>query len=483
MKIAFELAVRLRTLINHFFPKAIDDVILWERDGQNLVFALRGFPWELYRRFSSRFPIPQRQHEVEHLFAKAMGVDQQVDTDRGHMLVDPQFGSSGEIYFQAFAEMIEGMIDSHLWAHKKYSSLTVLPYPGEPLDDDALPIPYFSARKMKMVDPPRRRPSWAIPCQAPCYVDESEGKWHRWSVDVCLIARTSPGFVGQGRFGTLSVGSGRNERILLLAHSISQKELLDRSFIDRMSRCGGFLYPSLSLGTFPATNFGEVVLVFDPRLVRDSIGSSERGILAREVPPDLSLYDTDAYTVDRAALAGRYGQTMYRELSGNRLNLTQLEDRQIYALGPMLVEGTGATGAVEADPVFTAKKIAQVALDKDRYWQRIMTAKDPDELIASAVSSSYYHYSYLEAKASTVVTPANIVAIVAPNRTAEIVGEALAPHGFQGLALGIPMSAEQEHPISSNQGPCNGKDTQARLRYGLAVRDLVASELPILRLR
>lgn len=232
------------------------------------------------------------------------------------------------------------------------------------------------------------------------------------------------------------------------------------------------------MGTAPATRFGEVVLVFDPRLLLESLGTSESKVFARRDPPALSLYDSNAKTVEENALQGAYGESLFAELSGRRWSLSEFEDPTVYALGPMLRTGEGSASAVDVEPVFTAKAMAKLALQKGQLWEEIASAKDPAPIVLRAQRSNFDRHNYLEAKAATVVSAANIVAVVAPNGVAETVGRALAPLGFQGLALDVPMSEEEQRSLSEAVYDFfDPQATQLRIRYGLEVTRIVGREL------
>lgn len=102
-----ESAMRLRALINKLFPKAAADVIGYVL-GRRAAFALRGRPWDLYRRFLLRFPYPQRQHEIEHLCAQMLGVEQRVSLRDGwREEVSPQFGDRGPLSITGFHQVLD----------------------------------------------------------------------------------------------------------------------------------------------------------------------------------------------------------------------------------------------------------------------------------------------------------------------------------------------------------------------------------------
>lgn len=485
-----EVAVRLKLLMDGLFPKAVDDVLCWHR-GSRVVYGFRGRGWDLYRRFMVRFPIQAREpHGLERRSAAYMGIQQKVTVHGHRVYLSPQFGSDGETYLQEFFTMLQDMVSFALYGESDgdlYPSVTVLPYPGEPLDADALPLPYFSAAKRKFVQPARKRPFWVL-ARSP----EESPELGRWTVNFCAIARGTPGEENGVRLGTLRVAHGKKTATMMLAHSISLEEIEEGLFRPRVKSCGGMLYPSLSLGPLPATNFGEVVLVFDPRMVRAALGS-QASLLRRDVPPDLSIYDSDAQTVDAVGLDKRYGALAYKELAGQRTNLVEVEDRRILSLGPMLSEGTGEVYATDVEPIHSASALAKVSLQKESFYRSIADAKDPGPLVARSMDSTFYRYGYLEAKSSTVVSLKNVVAIVAPNQRAVRAGELLAPLGFEGVAIGLPMSAERERLFIGGKGGVDdpwgqiGRDdpvsVQARVRYGFEIRDLVARELYPLELR
>lgn len=466
-------ALRLRALINKLFPKAADDVIAYVL-GRRVTFALRGSGWNLYRHFTLRFPYPQRQHEIEHLCATALGVEQRVSLRDGwREELSPQFGDRGPISLMGFHQILGQILGASL-GDEDDVTLTILPFPGEPLDGDALPVPFFSAARKRWEVPARARPAWVLERGDPL----SRRAGGRWAVNICAIAARSEGFVDRGRIGVMRARSGRRSRDLILAHSIRATQILSAAFLERMRSCGGLLYPSLSVGTAPATRFGEVVLVFDPRLLLESLGTSESKVFARREPPALSLYDSNAKTVEENALQGAYGESLFAELSGRRWSLSEFEDPTVYALGPMLRTGEGSASAVDVEPVFTAKAMAKLALQKGLLWEEIASAKDPGPIALRAQRSNFDMHNYLEAKASTVVSAANIVAIVAPNGLAEAVGQALAPLGFQGLALDVPMSGAEETALSEAvYDVFDPQATQLRIRYGLEVTKIVGREL------
>lgn len=462
-----DAARKLKTLWDRLFPGSISDVVVWrDEDYGELRFGLRGSPWGLYRNFIALMPVKQRVHEVEIACAQTLGIAQKISGQGSSMLLSPQFASSGELGLDEFASMIEGMLSSITTASPMMQThFTILPFPGIPLDEDSKPIPYFSVARGAIEAPPRRIPAWVA------IREESK------LVDFCSVAKVTTPRKRADQFGSIRFFSNTSPSLgVMLTHATDLKQIQEKKTQRSIQKCGGLMFPSFAVGPIPATNFGTIVIVFDAGIVASSLHGS---ILRRASQPDISLYDTDAWTPTTSSAMSAFGESAYEELSGRRSLLEVDGVPTVYALGPM---HESAVGMSDADPIFSMKKLAAKAKEKNGVWGPFERSVQDAVNFEKYMGSSFFRYGYLEAKASTIVPLGNALAVVAPINQAEKAASALATMGFTGDVIGIEMPVKKQKLLTEFHGDPSPEVIHAAASYGADVRIAVMNRFPVLSL-
>lgn len=240
---------------------------------------------------------------------------------------------------------------------------TFIPEPGYPWPrDPRRPVEgfrYWSARRGKLVTP--ERPGWLMPLP-----DTVSDHASRWGVNPCLVfppddSKTDPSGPVMGLLGGQRVMVGH--AMQLSTRGGGWHKVLDNA-IRGVRSCGGLLFPSLSVGPVPATNFGPVVLVANLELVLNGL----RPYRKRGRNP-VWVYETDAWTVTTGTLMGEVAGRLFDELHGHEDYLTG----GMWTAGPPATVFSSAAGIV--DPIDTTKKLAASVKRRMRAWKRGMSAE------------------------------------------------------------------------------------------------------------
>lgn len=302
-------------------------------------------------------------------------------------------------------------------------SFTFIPEPGYPWPQDPRKsvegFRYWSTRKGGFVTP--ERPGWlmALP-------DSVSDHASRWGVNPCRVfppddSRTDPSGPVMGRLGNQEV---------MVAHAMQLRtgaggwhKLLD-SAIRGVKDCGGLLFPSLSVGPVPATNFGPIVMVANLELVLNGL----RPYRKRGVNP-VWVYETDAWTITTGVLMGEVAGRLFEELHGHEDYLTG----SMWTIGP---PPTVFGGPAElSDPIDTTKKLGTSIKQRMRRWKRGMSAA---QIAALSDHGPDAKYAYCEAKAREVVALASFPYLIAPDSLREPVELFVKGVGYQGEVIYLP---------------------------------------------
>lgn len=453
-----ELAARLYVYARRMFGKKIEDVILWRHE-RGLSFALRGNGWNIAKILSS-FPRRQyRMHEIELIAAASLGVKQKIDS-RG--FPSPQFTSGSlDMSTGEYFEMLDSISVEFLdFDPSRLLSVTCLPYPGVPMTKQGKTLPYFSVAKKRMIEP-SATPRWVIDNTRYTDFSMNEQKPSGKSVDLCLIARTAeaPPHVAR-RFGYAI----RKHTPLLFAHSVNEA-LFTKEAREGLERCGGLIFPSLSVGVVPASNFGTISMIFDPRTVIHSLAPYRK---RRSSPPDFMLYETDTWTPGTSELLGSYAKETFDELSGNAdFSSYYRKEGVLRSIGPWGLSNDAGTRTIHS-----VSEMFRVAQRRAKAWPRGLSEEQFHARVQQYAGSKE-QYGYLEAKALCTVPIGWLSAVAAPRSLLRRTVAHLRSLGFEGSAIEVPLSAEEDRALDPQFIVHNEATDQLRFEYAWRVSDAV----------
>lgn len=294
--------------------------------------------------------------------------------------------------------------------------------PGYPWPEDDRPgIAYFSAKQQKMIRP--ERPGWLIQVE-----DRDNPGKTKLGVNPCAVFPVEP----QRRQWNLWGRAGKQD--LIVAHSMTLLPTRDTpafpflgpkshkdtdTAISSIRACGGLLFPSLSVGALPASNFGPITLVGHLGLALDGLkpyGSSKDATSW--------VYPHDAWTVSTGDLMREVAVQLFDELHGHE---SYIYGRNIWALGPPaelfssphglkdFLEGRQNDGST---PIRTVRELVTAVKKRGAVFKRGMS-REEFEAADEAVSGTIDKYFYCEAKARRVISLDEFPFMVGPEALAE----------------------------------------------------------------
>lgn len=456
--------MRLYVFLRKAFGPCIEDVILWvSEDGSSATYAIRGAPWRLYRCILAKSPIYQRGHSMEMLAAGSLGVKQHM---RGGY-PSPQFSGGDSMSIAEFFEMMDGILYAALSDHVEDPgvSLTMLPYPGVPMTLRAEPIPYFSVKEKGGGFFNPKTPRWVGPETLVNIEFQDE---MRRTANLCLIARTAaPVPWPLATHAVQSRGRAR-DTIAIVAHS-SDESILSEQAEKGIDVCGGLIYPSLSVGTIPASNFGPISIIFDPRVVLRDLSPFRNQ--RSQIPPDVILYMSDQWTPNTNEIFSNYAAMTFLELSGNAdFSNYYRPEKVLYSLGPMNLARPGAGDSVEViDTVAAMFREIQnrMRIWKDQGYQSFLKTLES--------ATGHAHYGYLEAKVISVLPLTAASALVAPSHRIGAISSYMSQFGFRGTLIPMELTKE-EHDVFYEERGSDFEQDWIRLRYAWKVSRAVVAE-------
>lgn len=208
----------------------------------------------------------------------------------------------------------------------------------------------------------------------------------------------------------------------MVAHSMGFRKTDYKSLayaIDGIKSCGGLLFPSLSVGEIPASNFGHVSLIAPVDLVIASL----RPYRARGRLP-CWVYDGDAWTVTAGEMMKSVAVRLFDELHGNE---DWIYGSHMWTIGPPQTIGSDD---FRGEPVDTMAQLSRVVRDRVKHWSRKQTMKQLDKTWQK-IQATKHQYGYSEAKAREVVDINEFPLLVAPKHLAAEVEKFVAGVGYE----------------------------------------------------
>lgn len=404
-------------------------------------------------------------YRLDQMLSRALGFDMKVEKyERSSRIryVSPQFFSSdGEISFPEIVEGVEGGL-RELLGEDAAVRFTVIPEGGEPYADG--PTRYYSVAKRKFLT--SVKPSWVT---SVTFRDRREDKVVTLpGANFCAVAAP----LRATRSGYAGMRSSRDDMPVIVAHSLEFADYRVTMATAKLIReCGGMLFPSLSVGTLPAANFGPLVLIADPAVVMDGIKPWRK----RGAWP-VTVYSTDTWTVRTADLVGHASRVLYEQLTG-QWDVTYYTQLHLWTLGPPIEQGP-AGGRVLGD----IGALLRATRRRMKPWMKIHTV---DQLKRHKESSSQTEswYGYLEAKVNSVLPMEWFVAAVGPSWLTSSARTWLREAGFRGRLMSVeadPLLRQAYEYGSGSEVRSTDHADLLKIGYAKQVSALVAETMPLL---
>lgn len=319
------------------------------------------------------------------------------------------------------------------------TSMRLLVEPGYPWPSDDRPgLVYWSAKKEKLIAP--ERPAWLI------LVEDREkvGKT-KLGVNPCAVFPPEP----QRRTWPLWGRAGKQD--VIVAHSMTLLETPDApafpflgskfhkhadTAIASVRGCGGLLFPSLSIGVVPASNFGPITLVGHLGLVLDGLKPyKERGHDATSW-----VYAHDAWTVSTGELMREVAEKLFDELHGNE---DFMYGYNIWALGPPAELFGGPSEG--SSPLRTVRDLVTAVKRRGVPFRRGMS-REAFGAANEAVAGTVDKYSYCEAKARRTISLDEFPFMIGPDELGEQMRTFAKGTGYKGkiVTLEDPFNVVKE---------------------------------------
>lgn len=313
--------------------------------------------------------------------------------------------------------------------------------PGYPWpEDDAQPFSYWSAKKKALITP--ERPGWLIevdddserpPVKAlgvnPCMVFPVEPQAQEWPV----WARAKNVDIIVAHSMTLPSDSSSDST---LPASYRYKEL--SLAIEGVRSCGGLLFPSLSFGPLPASNFGPLTLVGHMGLVLDGLKPYKK----RGVDPAAWVYEHDAWTIKTRELMTGVARRIFEEMHGHE-NYTF--GHNLWTLGPPAELFGGPSNG--SRPIRTVAQLIAVAKRRGSIFGSTVNEEE-FEKVNKRVSGTVDKYAYGEAKGRRVISLDEFPFFIGPEQQRQQMEMFAKGVGYRGqiVTLDDPFGVSNDSP-------------------------------------
>lgn len=333
------------------------------------------------------------------------------------------------------------------------NSCVFIPEPGYPWAEDDKPIAYWSAKKRKWITP--KRPAWLVEIALDQNTKQqlSRHSDRALGVNPCVVfppdeTKTAP---GGHVYGEVTQGSYRGTSIMV-AHSMSLPEAevdSDRRFhktidtaIANINARGGLLFPSLSVGPIPASNFGPVSLIAHLELVLAALKPYKK----RNRNPAW-VYDTDSWTVGTSELMTVIAAQLFSELHGHE---DWSHGRHMWVLGPPSEFHGGPRG--DQTPISSMGPLLKGIRQRMKRFEPDMDEVDYLRL-EEELAGTDEKYAYCEAKTREVVRLDEFPLLIAPDSYADRVERFVKGVKYKGDVVLLP---DEEQEVLTAEETGNG---------------------------
>jgi hypothetical protein len=344
-----------------------------------------------------------------------------------------------EVQLADFLDRLAGMGIGQ-WQEHPFTEVrgVFIPEPGYPWPDDkaATESTFYSAKARKWLT--KERPAWLID------VEDREQAGHMvLGVNPCLVFPPEDTKVNVNGpvYGTLA-GSG-----VMVAHSMTLLPADDVGgykfhkhvdlAVESIKACGGLLFPSLSVGPIPASDFGPITLVAPLALVLTAL----KPYTIRKRNPAW-VYASDAWTLGTSEFMRGVARRLFEEFHGHE---DYIYGNHIWALGP---PGEVFSGPKEGGnrPFKTTKELGRALKRRMANWKPAMGREVFDEM-NERLAGTDAKYAYGEAKAREVVTLDTFPYLLAPETLREEVDYFVNGIGYGGEVIFLP----DEYGVVNNE--------------------------------
>ena len=393
-----------------FIRGTVSDVVAWqEKNSAKLHVAFVGDPlkWATEFGYLSEEIGSQRGSAYAYWIQNVFGVDLRREIDRDIQLADFLSRLEGQVSWYSGSRPFDDLAMNLLFSPG-------YPWPSD--DDDSKGFSYWSAKAQKWITP--ERPPWLLdkpsdttdysPKVNPCAVFpvvEQQESWPLW-----------------GR-SSRKAGKGGDCGDLLVCHATTLKK--DSGAL--VHQCGGFLFPSISVGCTPASNFGPITFVGHLGLVLEGLKPN------KSKNPSCWVYDTDAWTVQTPEITGWISERLFEELHGHQDFST---GRNFWILGPPKDVLTGRRDEGYT-PLESVKALVKAVRSRGAVFPPGMT-REEFEVKSKSLQGTDEQYYYCEAKGRRVISLDEFPALIAPDSYAKVVSAFVKETGYAGRVVLLP---------------------------------------------
>lgn len=333
------------------------------------------------------------------------------------------------------------------------TSMTLIIDPGYPWPEDDHPgLVYWSSKQGRLIE--AERPGWLMPVEK----DDGSGKT-RLGVNPCRVFPAEP-------VEPWALWAKAAKQDLIVAHSMSLlapgegfrfHKQMDMA-IEGIRSCGGLLFPSLSVGPVPASNFGPITLVGHMGMVLDGLRPfKERGTDATSW-----VYAHDAWTTSTRELMSNVAVRLFDELHGHE---DYAYGYHIWSIGPPSEWFGGPSEG--SSPLHTFSELLKAVKRRSSVFKREIT-REQFAAVNEAVQGTVDKYAYSEAKARRVLAINEFPALVAPDTLGAQVRAFAKGVGYKGKIVLLPDTLD----VTRDDEPSEDSDYK-RFQWSWLVADAV----------
>jgi len=250
---------------------------------------------------------------------------------------------------------------------------------------------------------------------------------------------------------------------LMAAHSMDLHEGPTMANAPKIRQCGGLLFPSLSVGPVPASNFGHACLVARLSLVLDGLKPYRK----RGTEEQVWIYPTDVWTGTVTQFMTSMASDLFDELHGHA---DYVYGHGLTVLGIPAVEYGGPSGGAEAfDSTSQLKRTLKKRMVR---WMRVCNEREFEEL-AHELGGTGAYYAYCEAKGRTVVSLSEFPYLIVPDWMRDKAEHWAQAAGFEGQIVA------PQWPYTLDRGGGSWDMWQ----WALKVSETVAGLRPVVEVR
>lgn len=436
------------------FGLAASDVYVW-RTGKRLAVAITGDPLRLELAMNRTYR--NRSGWFDTSIATALGIPtERVGGYPGYP--SPRFFEDDDsVAFVSIVEGIEGALRDAVDADATGTSVdfTVIPSPGEPYAGK--PTEYFSARRGKLTS---KTPPWIVTVETR---DTNTGRdVQRPGANFCQLAPMPK--TQRSIYEAIAIDP---QHTMIVTHSVDiLSHIKDAKAV---KACGGMLFPSLAVGTYPASNFGPLTLIADPAILMAGI----KPYRARGAWP-VTVYSTDVWTPVTREIVGSASAELYDQLTGN-WNITVYTRPHLWTLGPQVQEDGPMGGRV----LSTVSSLRSAIRKRTKDWDHVRTMADLEQMKAryGGLNTGEAWYYFLEAKCHTILPMDWYPAAFVPAAFKVEAKKWLAAAGFTGKLHALKTSDAIVETYKSERRTHNDDDLR-RLMWARQIGEAARTMLP-----